>query len=106
MAEALNAGKDLHLVTASRILGRTYEDCVANKRTPEVKEARQLSKAANFGYPGGMGPANFCDYAWASYGVRLTLAQSTKLKAAWMAVMCGVPSFRLPLSSSAVIQAM
>jgi DNA polymerase-1 len=83
MAEAINSGKDLHLVTAARILNRPYE--TLDKRDPAVKDARQLSKAANFGYPGGMGPEKFCLYAKASYGLSITLSQSAQLRAAWMA---------------------
>lgn len=82
MADAINSGKDLHLVTAARILNRPYE--TLDKKDPAVKDARQLSKAANFGYPGGMGPEKFCLYAKASYGLNISLAQSAKLRQAWM----------------------
>ena len=82
MAEAINSGKDLHLVTAARILGRPYE--TLDKKDPKVKDARQLSKAANFGYPGGMGPEKFCLYAKASYGLNITIGESAKLRTAWM----------------------
>jgi hypothetical protein len=51
MKELINAGKDLH-----RELGVIYFD----KPLEEVtKQERQLMKCANFGLPGGMGPAKF-----------------------------------------------
>lgn len=84
MADAIKSGKDLHLVTASALLNRPYVDLYRNKSSPEVKGARQLSKAANFGYPGGMGPSKFVAYARASYGLTITLAQSQALKNAWL----------------------
>lgn len=58
LGEALNAGLDPHLAMAAQILGRTYEDTRARYKAgeQEVKDVRQLSKVANFGFPGGMGP--------------------------------------------------
>jgi len=69
MLNAINEGKDLHLVTASRILNVDYEDLLENRGSKEVKEARQLAKAVNFGCPGGLGAATFCIYARANYGI-------------------------------------
>lgn len=69
MFNAINAGKDLHLVTAGTILNRSYEDMLEHKKDPEVKDARQLAKAVNFGCPGGLGAKTFCDYARVSYGI-------------------------------------
>lgn len=51
MLQAINGGHDLH-----RELGATYFGVPAAEIT---KEQRQLMKAANFGLPGGMGPAKF-----------------------------------------------
>ncbi len=39
-------------------------------------------------------------------GAGVAHAMPWRSKAAWIAVMCGVPSFRSPLSSSAVIHCM
>lgn len=46
MAEAINEGKDLHLVTAAQIMGIPYEEALkqAKAKDPEVKEKRQLAK--------------------------------------------------------------
>lgn len=58
LADALRLG-DPHLWVASIILNRPIEWCVANKKLPEVQQARKLAKPANFGLPGGMGDPKF-----------------------------------------------
>ena len=77
---------DPHTRLASQILGISYEEGLRRKkaRDTELKNMRQMSKAANFGYPGGMGPTKFVTYAQQSYQVKLTVAESTKLRADWM----------------------
>lgn len=61
MAAALRAGKDLHLDLAAEMLGITYDEAVARYKAgdPVVEDARQGAKAANFGFPGGMGVDKF-----------------------------------------------
>jgi len=76
-------GKDPHLVTAGNILHREYEDLLEHKKDPEVKSARQLSKAANFGYPGGLGANTFRTYAKSNYGLVLSLPEAEQLKKTW-----------------------
>jgi DNA polymerase I-like protein with 3'-5' exonuclease and polymerase domains len=58
LAEALRLG-DPHLWVASIILNKPLEWCIANKKSPEVQQARKLAKPANFGLPGGMGDLKF-----------------------------------------------
>ena len=77
MAEALRAGKDLHYDMAADLLDIPYEEALAWSRGehgPEkkalIKEYRQMSKALNFGFPGGLGPDTAIEYAWTTYGVR------------------------------------
>ena len=57
LADAINAGQDLHLRLAATTLGISYEDALARKKAkdPEILKVRQASKATNFGTPGGMG---------------------------------------------------
>lgn len=73
MAAALREGKELHLLLAGEILGLDYAETERRYRAkdPEVKEARQLAKAGNFGFPGGLGARNFVRFAKATYGVIL-----------------------------------
>ncbi len=56
LAKAINDGQDLHSLFAANMLGISYEDLVARLHDPKVVNYRQAAKAANFGFPGGMGP--------------------------------------------------
>ena len=71
MGEAINSGLDLHLVVASQLLGIPYEEAQERRGEKVVKEARQIAKVANFGYPGGMGATSFISYA-KGYGLDIT----------------------------------
>jgi hypothetical protein len=90
MAEAIKAGMDPHVDMGAEILraeGREvdYKSLNAARKAGEVwaKDARQLAKAANFGLMGGLGAGTFIDYAWATYGVRLTESKAWQVKRAW-----------------------
>lgn len=85
MAEQLNAGRDLHLWFGGKILGMEYEEALARADEPQVADARQAAKPCNFGFPGGMGWANFINYAWATYRVRFTEERAKHLKGVWLA---------------------
>lgn len=81
---------DPHLFMAVQIIGRmTYEEgqaILADKthaQYAELKEKRQLSKIANFGYAGGLGAEQFIDYA-KGYGTNLTSSDSSELRDAWL----------------------
>ena len=70
---------------AASMLGITYEEAIARKKQgdPQIGEYRQLSKALNFGFPGGLGPAKFVEYARAGYGVSLTEQEARRRKEDW-----------------------
>ncbi len=55
MADAINAGQDLHLKVAARLAGITHEEALAREAEPAIKNLRQASKPLNFGLPGLMG---------------------------------------------------
>lgn len=63
MAEALRRGESLHLELAATMLGISV--AAARRRyqagDADVVRARQSAKAANFGFPGGMGVARFLE---------------------------------------------
>lgn len=86
MADAINAGDDLHLRMGAALLRTTYGDAVARyaQGDPEAKRARKLAKVANFGFPGGLGARTFVAFA-ASAGVVLTDAEAGDLRATWHA---------------------
>ena len=90
-AEALNAGFDPHLEIARRIVGCSYQEALERKAEPDVDNARQVGKVANFGFPGGLGIARFVDYARIGYGVEVTEEQAAALKSYWFEAW---PEFR------------
>lgn len=84
IAEALIQGLDPHLVVAAELLGCRYTDALEGKRRgdPEVKQAREDSKIANYGYAGGMGAETFVEYAAARERV-ITRERSYELRDVW-----------------------
>lgn len=86
MAEALHAGRDLHLQMAASILEIPYEEALLRhkQKDKEIKEMRQLAKAANFGYPGGLGAESFKVYAKATYDVDIEEDNARLLKSRWL----------------------
>jgi hypothetical protein len=81
-------GFDPHSYFAAYLLGITYEEGIRRKKSgdPEFAQARQLAKAPNFGYIGGMGAATLVAYARAGYGVIITLERAQELKDAFFSV--------------------
>lgn len=101
LGDALNAGKDPHLMVASQILGCDYEAARAirkgsDHRSPEyhqVDNARQTGKVGNFGFPGGLGADAFVAFALSNYGVRLTKSQAVELKRVWISTWREMPEY-------------
>lgn len=83
LAKAINEGKDPHIMVACNILGITYAEF--SKKIPEHKEARQLAKAANFGFAGGLGVDTFTSYAKGAYGLDISAQRAKDLKNNWLA---------------------
>ena len=75
---------DPHCFFAAQMMGITYEEALERRAAgdPEVKSMRQRAKAANFGFPGGLGAKAFVSYAL-GYGVKITVAEAKKLKEDW-----------------------
>lgn len=74
MADRLNQGEDLHKLFASKFYNKDIKDV--------TKKERQTAKAANFGYPGGLGPKTFIEYA-AGLGVDVDVKTATDLRDQW-----------------------
>lgn len=87
MADALRAGRELHLDMAAQILGISYEEALARheRKDKEIKNARNLAKVANFGIPGGMGGESLVEFARKTYGVIMTVERAWELKAQFLA---------------------
>lgn len=74
MAVMINEGKDLHTELARHIL-----------KTHDVStEDRRKAKALNFGIPGGLGAERLCDYAAATFGVRMSLEEARTFKSSYL----------------------
>ncbi len=84
MAQAFqqDSHADLHTVFAAGLLGIDTTEAYRLRDTKDsgLKDARKRAKAANFGFPGGMGCATFVQ-AQAKQGSHYTLDQAKELKA-------------------------
>ena len=86
LAEKYQADPDYdpHSNFAAQLMGITYEKALELKKEgdPLMLERRQQSKAANFGFPGGLGAKTFMSYA-RGYGVNLEESEAYNLKENW-----------------------
>jgi len=73
MIEAFIKGEDLHINTASIVLGKSEKEI--------TNEDRQLAKALNFGLLYGQSAEGLVRYAKTSYGVEMTEKQAAKTRA-------------------------
>lgn len=89
MKDIINAGKDPHSEMGSQLMSIkqhkdiSYEDFYKRLKDgdKDCKFFRQMAKAANFGFPGGLGANRMVDYARLSYGIDdMTIEQSTELR--------------------------
>lgn len=97
LGDAINAGRDCHVVFASMLLGIDYDRGVAlhHAGDPELKSTRQRAKAFNFGRPGGLAERTFVAWSKVQYGVDVPYS-------AWSPVACEgyveIPTEHLPRS--------
>ncbi len=82
LADVFHRGDDPHVITAASIRGMSPQQ-FQQLPEDEWKTWRQRAKAANFGFPAGLGPATFVAYA-RSYGIELDEAEALKLKEAFL----------------------
>jgi DNA polymerase-1 len=71
MIEAFLKGEDMHVLTASLVLGKRKEDI--------TKEERQLAKAMNYGLIYGISAKGLMEYAKFGYGVDISLEEAKDL---------------------------
>lgn len=95
MIEAYRNGMDLHVLTAGRFAGYTYEEMMVLKKTDEEKfdEIRQLGKAGNFGLIYGMGVDGFIVYAEGNYGVKLSYADAAAFRTGFFETYVGLTAY-------------
>ncbi len=77
MMQLINEGVDLH---------RWFASVLLNKEESEItSEERQLAKACNFGFPGGLGAKAFLDYARKTYSIQgLTELEAIGYRDQWL----------------------
>jgi DNA polymerase I-like protein with 3'-5' exonuclease and polymerase domains len=85
MADAIRAGRDLHLMVAAQLAGVDYETAKVryDEDDEELVDKRQMSKVANFGFCGGMGPDTFVQYA-AGVALSITRDEAFNLRQRWL----------------------
>lgn len=77
LGDLIREGVDVHKRMASLVLGKPESEI--------TKDERQLAKAANFGFPGGLGVNKFINYAVASWGIKdMTKLRAKHLKIKWL----------------------
>lgn len=103
LGDAIDAKKDVHCVTGSLFTGIPYEQMIAGKKTdPRIMQARQASKAINFGKGGGLGVSAMVAYARTNYGVEMSLDQMRQLDRAWQKAWPEIPTKYLKYSADKV----
>ncbi|MCH7843198.1 MAG: AAA family ATPase [Chloroflexi bacterium] len=80
IAEAIEAGKDLHAMLGASMLNISYEEFMErlDNDDEEAKDIRQGCKISNYGMSGGMGPDSFVEYA-RGFGVDISLERAREL---------------------------
>ena len=84
LIDALQSRKDVHLELGARVLGITYDEAVKRKKDTDVKNARQQSKPANFGFMGGLGWRSFKEFARTQYQVTFDDDGAKRIKRVWL----------------------
>lgn len=81
----INPDYDPHTEFAAKLAGISPQEGLRRKRAkdPNILALRQRSKAANFGYPGGMREQAFMEYA-EGYGVKITFEEAKILRDEWL----------------------
>jgi len=95
LADLIREGLDPHLMVAATFAGCTYEEAYARhkQKDPHIKELRDMSKAYNFGLPGGLGDAKFRLWAKASYGVDIPMEKVAHYRSLWLGTLPEMPQY-------------
>ncbi len=95
MIKLYREGIDLHMVTGGEVQGYTIKQMLEMQEAAKTDEAvekmfkaiRQGGKAGNFGLLYGMGAKGFMEYAWNTYGVKLTLVEAEAFRDKFLNVL-------------------
>jgi len=96
MIASYEAGLDLHAVTGAKLAGVELFEFLKWKENDDetlaamFEKHRGNAKPANFGLLYGMGAEGFLAYAWANYGIKLSLAEATLMRNAFFELYPGL----------------
>lgn len=92
MIQAYQNGEDLHLLTASALMGLSLGEFL---QLPEEtqEEMRFRAKAANFGLLYGMQAKAYQSYAYLNYGARLTIEEATRDRDLFFSLYSDLPAW-------------
>lgn len=99
MINAYEKGLDLHAVTGAKMGGvpleefLTWKDSTDTALTERYDDLRGKAKPCNFGLLYGMSAEGFQAYAWAAYGLRLSLDEATMMRNAFFELYTGLPDY-------------
>ena len=99
MIQAYLDGLDLHAVTGAKLAGVDFKEFVTWKDNEDKELAalfekhRGNAKPANFGLLYGQMAAGFIAYAWANYGIKLTLEEGETMRDAFFQLYPGLLDF-------------
>lgn len=92
MLNAYRNGADLHAITAAQLSGYTFKDFMA--LPDEVREdLRYGGKAGNFGLIYGMGALGFQEYAYSTYGVKMSEKDAVEKREAFFNLYKRLPAW-------------
>lgn len=97
LADALNQDKDVHSILAGHLMGKPYEEVVANKKTEPYKKSREHGKMGNFLLWGGGGINMFVNTVNASAQTpdqKITAETGARIKEAWKKAWEPEPYFK------------
>ncbi len=81
LGDLMNAGIDVHKHVGAQIIRLDYADVDLDIETHAT--ARQVAKAANFGFPGGCSGRRFASFA-RGYGCNITEREGDEIKSIWL----------------------
>jgi hypothetical protein len=95
LGDQLNAGIDVHLFVGAQLVGIPYEEAkvLYDAGDEDIKKSRTNAKAANFGFPGGMGPKKFALVQLLQTGRFWSTKEAQELRNGWLKALPEIKEF-------------
>lgn len=92
MIQAYKDGRDLHSVTGAKLAGYSYDDFLL--LPDDIRDPfRSQAKPANFGLLYGMGAEGLMQYAFVSFGLKLSLKEANDIRDAFFELYSGLTTW-------------